>query len=101
MSLSLFIYVSVSIAVTLTQGSVLATNTSYPTWSYYDNTTQQCQCGCGLLCSSNKNVDIADGTCATSAEEEDQYYFVDSDTQSTTPTGYILLCLVILACWMM
>ena len=65
---------SVSTWCCLLLGPVLATNTSCPTWFYYDNTTQQCQCGSGLLCSSNKNVEIGDGTCATSAGEEDQYY---------------------------
>ena len=83
MSLTLFIYLSVSTAVTLSQGSVLATNTSCPTWFYYDNTTQQCHCGFGLLCSSNKNVEIGDGTCATSAGEEDQYYIANCPLRHT------------------
>ena len=60
--------------ITLSLGSVLATNISCPTWFYYDNSTQQCHCGYGLLCSSNKEVEIKDGLCATSAGEGDQYY---------------------------
>ena len=64
---------SVSTWCCLLLGSVLATNTSCPTWFYYDNTTQQCHCGSGLFCSSEK-VEIGYGTCATSAGEEDQYY---------------------------
>ena len=59
--------------ITLSLGSVLATNTSCPTWFYYDHSTQQCHCGFGLSCSSNK-VEIRDGVCATSAGEGDQYY---------------------------
>ena len=58
--------------IALFLGSVLAT--SCPTWFYYDNTTQQCQCGVWLSCSSNKTVEIQDGFCATSAGEGDQYY---------------------------
>ena len=60
--------------ITLSLGSVLATNTSCPTWFYYDNSTQQCHCGYELLCSRNKRVEIKDGVCATSAGEGDQYY---------------------------
>ena len=52
-------------------GSALA---GCPTWFYYNNTMQQCHCGYGLLCSSNKKVEIIDGLCATSAGEGDQYY---------------------------
>ena len=44
--------------ITLSLGSVLATNTSCPTWFYYDNSTQQWQCGVWLYCSSNKTVEI-------------------------------------------
>ena len=64
-------YISI---ITPSLGSVLATNTSCPTWFYYDNTTHSCHCGYGLLCSSNKKVEIEDGQCATSAGEGDQYY---------------------------
>ena len=60
--------------VALSLVSVLATNTSCPTWFYYDNSTQQCHCGNGLLCSGNKTVEIEDGVCATSTGEGDQYY---------------------------
>ena len=63
---------TVTLTGLLLLGSVLATNC--PTWFYYDNTTQQCHCGYGLLCSSNKEVEIEDGECATSAGEGDQYY---------------------------
>ena len=62
---------------------VLATNTSCPTWFYYDNSTQQCNCGNGLLCSSNKIVEIQDGLCATSAGEGDQYYISDCPFRHT------------------
>ena len=63
---------TVTLTGLLLLGSVLATNC--PTWFYYDNTTQQCHCGHGLLCSSNKEVEISDRHCATSAGEGDQYY---------------------------
>ena len=69
------IWCCISATAFLSQGSVLATNTSCPTWFYYDNTTQQCQCGCGLSCVSDKDVEIRDGFCATSAGEEGQYYY--------------------------
>ena len=62
-------------AIALSLSSVLATNdTSCPTWFYYDNTTQQCSCGVMLVCLSNKDVEISDGVCATSAGQGDQYY---------------------------
>ena len=69
--------------ICVTALSVLATNTSCPSWFYYDNTTQQCHCGCGLLCSSHKDVEIGDGTCATSAGEGDQYYVGDCQFEHT------------------
>ena len=69
--------------ITLSLGSVLATNTSCPTWFYYDNSTQQCHCGYRLLCSSNKKVEIKDGVCATSAGEGDQYYIGDCPFRHT------------------
>ena len=69
------IWCCISATAFLSQGSVLATNTSCPAWFYYDNTTQQCQCGFGLSCVSDKDVEIRDGFCATSAGEEGQYYY--------------------------
>ena len=69
--------------VALSLVSVLATNTSCPTWFYYDHSTQQCHCGNGLLCSSNKTVEIKDGVCATSAGEGDQYYIGDCPFRHT------------------
>ena len=68
--------------IALSLVSVLATNTSCPTWFYYDNSTQQCHCGSGLSCSSNK-VEIRDGVCATSAGEGDQYYIGDCPFRHT------------------
>ena len=69
--------------VALSLVSVLATNTSCPTWFYYDNSTHQCQCGFWLSCLSNTEVEIADGFCATSAGEGDQYYIGDCPFRHT------------------
>ena len=55
--------------------SVLATDSSCPTWHYYNNTTGQCECGYRLVCSSDGNqVEIANGRCATSSTQENDYY---------------------------
>ena len=43
-------------------------------WHYYDNTSHQCQCGHGLICSNRDKVEIAQGHCATSAGYENHYY---------------------------
>ena len=58
--------------VKLSLCSVLATNTSCPTWHYYNNVTEQCECGFWLLCS--KQVEISIDRCATSSGQEDDYY---------------------------
>ena len=61
--------------VKLSLCSVLATNTSCPTWHYYNNATGQCECGSKLLCSSDGNqVEIGKNHCATSSGQEDDYY---------------------------
>ena len=61
--------------VKLSLGSVLATDTSCPTWHYYNNATGQCECGCLLFCSSDGNqVEISIDHCATSSGQEDDYY---------------------------
>ena len=61
--------------VTVSLCSVLATNTSCPTWNYYNNDTGQCECGSGLVCSSDGHqVEIENGFCATSSEKEGKYY---------------------------
>ena len=55
--------------------SVLATDTSCPTWHYYNNATGQCECGSLLFCSSDGNqVEIRNDNCATSTGKEDDYY---------------------------
>ena len=60
---------------TLTVNVVLATNTSCPTWHYYNNATGQCECGIRLDCSSDGNqVEIKKGVCATSSGQEGDYY---------------------------
>ena len=61
--------------VKLSLSSVLATDTSCPTWHYYNNATGQCECGYKLLCSSDGNqVDIRIDYCATSSGQENDYY---------------------------
>ena len=60
---------------TLTVNVVLATNTSCPTWHYYNNVTGQCKCGAGLLCTSDKHqVEIGKDHCATSLGKKGDYY---------------------------
>ena len=60
---------------TLTVNVVLATNTSCPTWHYYNNATGQCECGAGLVCSNDGHqAEIGNGMCATSPGEEGYYY---------------------------
>ena len=55
--------------------SVLATNTSCPTWHYYNKATEQCECGYGLSCSSDgKIVEIVHHACATSSQQDGDYY---------------------------
>ena len=53
---------------------VTASNTSCPTWLYYDNSTQQCKCGFWLTCTSDSQVEIEDGLCATHAGEGSRYF---------------------------
>ena len=52
---------------------MLATDTSGPTWHYYNNATRQC--GSLLFCGSDGNqVEIRIDHCATSSGQEDDYY---------------------------
>ena len=59
--------------------SVSASNTSCPTWFYYNNSSHQCECGsllkeevdCNQL---DRKAQIANGFCATSTEQEGLYY---------------------------
>ena len=63
------------VAVNVSLCSVLATNTSCPTWHYYSNATGKCECGFGLLCSSDGNqVEIINKLCATNSRHENDYY---------------------------
>ncbi|CAI8015493.1 hypothetical protein GBAR_LOCUS9592 [Geodia barretti] len=72
----------------LTMCSVLATNTSCPTWHYYHNATGQCECGKWLTCSSDSNqVDIRNDCCATPLGED-------------VATDCIQRCPAMLASWM-
>ena len=60
--------------VKLSLCSVLATDTSCPTWHYYNNSTGECECGYWLLCSSDGNqVEIRNDQCATYSGQEDDY----------------------------
>ena len=63
------------LVVKLSLCSVLANDTSCPTWHYYNNATGQCECGFWLHCSSDGNqVEIKIDHCATSSGKEDDYY---------------------------
>ena len=59
--------------------SVSASNTSCPTWFYYNCSTHQCECGELISGKVNCNqqemkVEIVEGFCATSTEQEGLYY---------------------------
>ena len=59
--------------------SVSASNTSCPTWFYYNNSSHQCECesllGDKFRCNQlEKRAQIANGYCATSTEQEGLYY---------------------------
>ena len=58
-------------------GFVLATNTTCPTWLYYNNRTQLCECGYNtslIECDQKtETVEIWDGYCATYSGQ-DQFY---------------------------
>ena len=62
--------------VKLCLNSVLATDTSCPTWHYYNNDTGQCECGNLLFCKSGgtNEAEIRIHDCATSAEIQGDYY---------------------------
>ena len=66
-----------TILIFLSSESVLAS--SCPTWFYYNNATHQCECGellDGMVhCNQQKLIaEIQDGFCATSTQQEGQYY---------------------------
>ena len=59
--------------------SVSASNTSCPTWYFYNNTTHQCECGSQIKgrvhCNQMEEMaQIIGGLCATSTEQEGLYY---------------------------
>ena len=55
--------------------SVLASDTSCPTWHYYNSATGQCECGYKLLCNSDGNkVEIKAYLCATSLGQDGYFY---------------------------
>ena len=59
--------------------SVAASNTSCPTWFYFNNTSQQCECGKtseGIQCNQQeKKVEIEVGACVTYTGQEGLFYF--------------------------
>ena len=70
------------LAVYVYSSSVSGSNTSCPTWFYYSNTTNQCECGATYSMELNCNqeemkAEIADGFCATSTGQEGLYYAGD------------------------
>ena len=57
--------------------SVSASNTSCPTWFYFNNTTQQCECGKigEIRCNpQTRTVEIPHGYCVTYSGQEGLYY---------------------------
>ena len=72
-------YISTILAVYVYLSSESTSNTSCPTWFYYSNTTNRCECGInlfgGIHCNQQEmKAEIADGYCATSTEQEGLYY---------------------------
>ena len=68
------LYFACLLAAVVNKCNVLASNYSCPTWYFYNNITKRCQCGYHLHC--HKGVArVLEGYCATTAEgEEDKYY---------------------------
>ena len=78
--------ISTLLVVYVYSSSVLASNTSCPTWFYYNNVT--CECG-GLFggaihCNQQEmTAEIADGFCVISTEQEGLYYAGDCPFRHT------------------
>ena len=76
---SFWYYINAIFVVHVYFSSVAASNTSCPTWFYFNNTSQQCECGKifgGIQCNQQeKKVEIEVGTCVTYAGQEGLYYF--------------------------
>ncbi|CAI8041758.1 hypothetical protein GBAR_LOCUS23169, partial [Geodia barretti] len=59
--------------------------TGCPTWHYYNNATGKCECGYGLVCSSDGNqVVIGNAFCATSSGHDGDYYNGACQVKPTT-----------------
>ena len=54
--------------------SSVSADATCPTWQYYDNDTQLCQCGSNLYCVGEELVEIKESHCATYAGYRDYYY---------------------------
>ena len=54
--------------------SSVSADATCPTWHYYDNDTQLCQCGSNLYCVGEELVEIKESHCATYAGYRDYYY---------------------------
>ena len=66
-------FLGIYIAVLLVP--MVCTNTTCPTWHYYNNATGKCECGFMLQCSSDVNkVEISNTHCATPLGQEGDYY---------------------------
>ena len=69
--------ISVFLVVFVHSSSVSASNTTCPTWFYFNNETCECgsQLGGNVHCNQQEmTAEIADGFCATSTEQEGLYY---------------------------
>ena len=73
-----FWYCIIISALFVVHVSVSASNTSCPTWFYFNNTTQQCECGKisgPLVCNQQvKTVEIKHGYCVTYSGQEGLFY---------------------------
>ena len=66
------------LSVVCMSSALSASNTtSCPTWSYYDNSTQQCHCDPLLYCSQGL-VEVLQGVCVTSAAGNKTSYYVET-----------------------
>ena len=66
------------LAVYVYSSTVTASNTSCPTWFYYNNTTHQCECGGNpgyINCKQKEQkVELACGYCVSASKYEGEYY---------------------------
>ena len=53
---------------------VSASNNTCPTWHYFNNSTQECECSAGVDCTCGNRYLVGDGTCITLSGQEGVHY---------------------------